>query len=302
MPMAPSPFLALRHAAQYVRRFRHRTFVFKLGGELLAEAPIRRALVEQLSVLAALGIQLVIVHGGGAELDTFCQRLSIPTKKVAGRRITSPEVLEVAKAVFCGTQVDLLADLTAAGISCAGLSGVDGNLFQARKRAPVEVKADGAAGFVTVDFGLVGDLEHVDTTLVRHLLDGGFAPVIASLSSDGTGQVFNTNADTLASALAIALGAEKLFFLLSVPGLLADTANPASLVTFATPDQLDSLEAQGAMKEGMRPKVTAARAALAGGVPAVHLVSGVAPDAVLAEVFTNEGSGTLLKLQEEGVA
>jgi acetylglutamate kinase len=126
--------------------------------------------------------------------------------------------------------------------------------------------------------------------------------VIAPLSSDGQGQVFNTNADTLASELAQALGAEKLFFLLAVPGLLADPADPSSLVTFANPARLAHLEAQGAILEGMRPKVAAARAALEGGVRAVHLVSGIVPDALLAEVFTNEGSGTLLSLSDEGAA
>lgn len=298
MPTTPSAFLALRQAAQYVRRFRDRIFVLKLGGELLAEASVRRALVAQVAVLAAFGIRLVLVHGGGPELDAHCERLGLDSEKVAGRRITTPEVLEAAKAVFCGTQVDLLADLTAAGVPCAGLSGVDGGLFTAHRRPVQSVLPDGATEAREVDFGLVGDIDAVDAGLVLHLLEGGYVPVIAPLSSDGQGQVFNTNADTLASELAQHLGAEKLFFLLAVSGLLADPAKPSSLVTFATPARLDALESQGAIRSGMRPKITAARKALDGGVAAVHLVSGIAPDALLAEIFTNEGSGTLLSLAE----
>ncbi|MDP2877425.1 MAG: acetylglutamate kinase [Holophaga sp.] len=302
MPTTPSSFLALRHAAQYVRRFRDRIFVIKIGGELLVDAAVRVALVEQIAVLSAFGIRLVILHGGGSELDELCQRLSIPIQKIAGRRITTPEVMDAAKATFCGTQVDLLADLTAAGVACAGLSGVDGGIFQAHRRPVVELVPDGSTEAIPVDFGLVGDIDNVDAALVHHLLDGGYTPVIASLSSDGNGTVFNTNADTLASELAQALGAEKLFFLLAVPGLLADPANPSSLVTFATPSRLVELEARGAIRAGMRPKLMAARAALEGGVTSVHLVSGIAPDALLAEVFTNEGSGTLLSLAEDAAS
>lgn len=297
MPMTPSPFHALHQAAAYVNRFRHRIFVVKLGGELLADAAIRRALVAQIGVLAAFGIQLVIVHGGGVELDALCQKLDLPQDKVAGRRVTTPEVLEVAKAVFCGTQVDLLADLQAAGIPTAGLSGVDGALFQAKKRPVVQLVPDGATEPIDVDFGMVGDLEQVNPALVKHLLAGGFVPVIAPLSADAEGQVLNTNADTLASALAASLDAEKLFFCLAVPGLLTDASDPSTLVTFATPAKLAQLQEAGAVKAGMRPKLEAALAALQSGVHSVHLVSGIAPDALLAEVFTNEGSGTLIQLE-----
>ena len=298
MPMTPSTFQPLRQAARYLRRFRSRIFVLKLGGELLADPAVRRALVEQACVLEACGIRIVIVHGGGPELDGLCQRLSIPVEKVAGRRVTTPEVLEAAQGAFCGTQVGLLADLTAADVPCAGLSGMDGGLFTARRRPPQEILPDGASERVSVDFGLVGDLEKVDPALVHHLLEGGYLPVIAPLCSDGQGQVLNTNADTLAAALAKALGAEKLFFLLAAPGLLSDPDNPESLVTFATPARVERMEAEGSIQGGMRPKVAAALTALEGGVSAVHLVSGLLPDALLAEVFTNEGSGTLLSLSE----
>jgi acetylglutamate kinase len=145
-----------------------------------------------------------------------------------------------------------------------------------------------------VDFGLVGDIQAVDPALLHHLLAADYVPVIAPLSGNAEGEVFNTNADTIASAVAVALQAEKLFFLLDVPGLLADREQHSSLVPLADLAALADLEAAGAIKGGMRPKLEAAKAALRGGVGSVHLVSGTVKDALLTEVFTNEGSGTML--------
>jgi acetylglutamate kinase len=214
---------------------------------------------------------------------------------VAGRRVTSPEVLDAAKMAFKGKiQMDFIADLEAAGMPAVGLSGQDAGLIKGNRRPPVEV--DGA----TVDYGMVGDVASVDPAVLSHLLAGGYVPVVAPFSADADGQVLNTNADTVAAEVAAALGVEKLFFVLKVPGLLSDPGDPSSLVTLADFKMLDELAAQGAIKDGMRPKLTAARKALNAGVASVHLVSGVRPDAILAEVFTNEGSGTMLvaKLEE----
>ncbi len=198
--------------------------------------------------------------------------------------------------------MDLLAEFRAAALPCVGLSGVDAGLVTASKRPPVLIQADGAKEPASVDFGLVGDIQSVDPSLLIHLLQGGFVPVIAPLTGDDEGAVFNTNADTLASAVAVALKAEKLFFLLKVPGLLADVEKPSSLVPFATLEELRELEQSGAVKAGMRPKLEAAKKALAGGVSSIHLVSGLAPDALLMEVFTNEGSGTMIAAEQPGQA
>jgi len=299
MPLSPNPYATLRSAAQYVRRFRRKTFVVKLGGELLADKAALQSVAEQLALLWSFSIKLVIVHGGGAGLDEACAAFGIPVRKVAGRRVTSPEVLDAAKMVFAGkAHMDLLAGLKGAGLPIVGLSGVDGDLIQAVKRPPVDVVDDGGEK-VLVDFGLVGDIRAVDPALIHHLLAADYVPVIAPLSGGAEGQVFNTNADTIASAVAVALQAEKLFFLLDVPGLLEDREKPSSLVPLADLAALAALEAKGAIKGGMRPKVEAAKAALQGGVQSVHLVSGVAKDALLTEVFTNEGSGTMLISTQE---
>ena len=292
MTRSAHPFESLRNAAQYVRRFRHRPFVVKLGGELLDDPKLRRAVCEQLSLLWSFSIPLIIVHGGGAGLDALCETMGLPTTKVAGRRVTSAAVLDAAKMAFKGRiQMDLLGDLEACGLPAVGLSGQDAGLIRSVKRPPKVV--DGA----TVDYGLVADVTEVDPAVLRQLMAGGFVPVIAPFSATAEGQLLNTNADTVAAEIAIALGVEKLFFVLKVPGLLMDVKDPRSLVTHADVAGLDELERGGAVKDGMRPKLAAARKALGAGVASVHLVSGLLPDAILAEVFTNEGSGTMLVAQ-----
>jgi acetylglutamate kinase len=221
--------------------------------------------------------------------------MNIPVQKVAGRRVTSPEVLDAAKMVFAGqVHMDLLAELQAAGVPAVGLTGLDAGLVKAHRRLPVSVVPDGATEPQLVDFGLVGDIDAVDPHVLSHLLEGGFMPVVAPLSGGEDGTIYNTNADTIAASLASAIGAEKLFILLSVPGLLKDVTKTSSLIPHATLQELAGFEAQGVISGGMRPKIAAVKAAIEGGVQSVHLVSGLAPDALLAEVFTNEGSGTMI--------
>jgi acetylglutamate kinase len=295
MPLSPNPYAALKEASQYVRLFRGKTFVVKVGGEVLTEPKTRKALCEQLALLWSFSIRVVLVHGGGSELDAVCKAMNIPVQKVAGRRVTSPEVLDAAKMVFAGqVHMDLLAELQAAGVPAVGLTGLDAGLVKAHRRPPVSVVPDGATEPRLVDFGLVGDIDAVDPHVLNHLLEGGFMPVVAPLSGGEDGTIYNTNADTIAASLASAIGAEKLFILLSVPGLLKDVTKTSSLIPHATLEELAGFEAKGIISGGMRPKITAVKAAIEGGVQSVHLVSGLAPDALLAEVFTNEGSGTMI--------
>ena len=295
MPLSPNPYAALKEASQFVRLWRGKTFLIKVGGEVIAEPKMRKALCEQIALLWSFSIRVVLVHGGGPELDAVCRAMDIPIQKVAGRRVTTPEVLDAAKMVFAGqVHMDLLAELLANGVPAVGLSGVDAGLVKASRRPPVSVVPDGATEPVLVDFGLVGDIDSVDPIVLTHLLEGGFVPVVAPLSGGTDGAIYNTNADTIAASLASALAAEKIFFLLSVPGLLKDVNKSSSLIPHATLEELAVLEKEGVISGGMRPKLTAVRNALASGVASAHLVSGLAPDALLAEVFTNEGSGTMI--------
>ena len=284
-----SPFDPLKDAAKYVRAFRDKPFVVKIGGDILVDAALRKSVCGQLALLSSFAIPLVIVHGGGPAVDALCEQLGLTSTKIAGRRVTSPEVLEAGKMALKGrVQMDLIADLQAAGLPAVGLSGQDSGLLRSRRRPPVHV--DGQ----TIDFGCVGDIESVEARLLRHLIDGSYVPVVASFTADASQQILNTNADSIAAAVASALGAEKLFFVLKAPGLLSNPEDPTSLLPLVDLPKLEQLEASGAIQSGMRPKIAAARAALAGGVTSVHLVSGLASDAILAEVFTNEGSGTMV--------
>ncbi len=287
-----SPFDPLKDAAKYVRAFRNKPFVVKIGGDILADSTARKSVCGQLALLSSFGIPLVIVHGGGPAVDRLCQHLGLATQKVAGRRITTPEVLEAAKMVFKGgVQMELIADLQEAGLFAVGLSGQDAGLLRSGRRPPVAV--DGQE----VDFGCVGDIESVEPHVLRVLIDGGYVPVIAPLTVDATQQILNTNADSVAAAIAAALKVEKLFFVLKAPGLLSDPESQHSLLPLVDLAKVKELEASGAIQTGMRPKIAAAISALGAGVTSVHFVSGLLSDSILAEVFTNEGSGTMLVAQ-----
>jgi acetylglutamate kinase len=287
-----SPFDPLKHAAKYVRAFRNKPFVVKIGGDILADGTSRKSVCGQLALLSSFGIPLVIVHGGGQAVDGLCQHLGLATQKVAGRRITTPEVLKAAKMVLKGgVQMELIADLQAAGLFAVGLSGQDAGLLRSGRRPPVVV--DGQ----NVDFGCVGDIESTEPRLLRVLIDGGYVPVIAPFTVDVTEQILNTNADSIAAAIATALKVQKLFFVLKAPGLLSNPEDPSSLLPLVDLAKVRELEASGAIQTGMRPKIAAAMSALAAGVASVHFVSGHLSDSILAEVFTNEGSGTMLVAQ-----
>jgi acetylglutamate kinase len=287
-----SPFDPLKDAAKYVRAFRDKPFVVKVGGDIVGDPVLRQSLCGQLALLSSFAIPLVIVHGGGPALDALCQHLGLSIIKVGGRRITSPEVLEASKMALKGSsQMDLLSAMHVAGLHAIGLSGQDAGMLRSHRRAPVA--ADGQ----TVDYGCVGDIDKTDPQLLRHLIAGGYVPVIAPFTADATHQVLNTNADTVAAAIAVALGVEKLFFVVKAPGLLSNPDDPRSLLPLVDLAKVAELEAAGVIQRGMLPKIAAARSALAGGVANVHIVSGVIPDAILAEVFTNEGSGTMFVVQ-----
>ncbi len=285
-------FRALRAAAPYLRLYRDRVFVVKLGGEVLSRASRIEALVEQAGVLQALGVRVVIVHGGGPQSTELTTRLNHEAHMVAGRRVTSAEDLKVASYVLSGeVNTQLLAACRACGIPAVGLSGVDAGLVVAHRRPPVKMEG---AGDEPVDFGFVGDIERVDSAVLQLLLDRGLTPVVSPLSADSRGGLLNINADTVASALAVAIKAEKLVLTMAAPGVLSDRDDPSTLVSYLDLAGLRNLREEGALGDGMLPKATAIESAVTGGVPRVHLVSGSTQDALLREVFTNEGCGTLV--------
>ncbi|MEO8032678.1 MAG: acetylglutamate kinase [Gemmatimonadota bacterium] len=289
----------LKGALRYVRAYRDHVFVVKLGGEVVAEPAVLEQVTAQIGLLSSLGIRMVVVHGGGPQASALSRRLGQEPVMVAGRRVTDDSALEVAKMVYAGSlNTDILAALRARQVQAVGLSGVDADLITAHRRPPVNI-VDDAGQSRLVDFGHVGDIDSVDPRVLQTLLDARFLPVIASLAGDDEGRVYNVNADTVAESLAVALKAQKLIFLTGAPGILRDRNDPASLLTFADPDDLAPLLASGAIAGGMRPKVEACIRAATGGVERTHIVGGAAPDALLLEVFTGAGCGTMIVGRKE---
>ena len=280
---------ALKHAVPYIRIFKGRTFVLKAGGGALEREATARALVEQVDVLHQVGIRVVLVHGGGTQSTDLARALGAEARFVEGRRVTDEKALEVASMVLNGTvNTQLLAVCRKVGVPAVGVSGVDAGLIQARKRPPVRV------GDELVDYGFVGDIAAVDPKVLVSLLDAGYVPVVSPLSAADDGTLLNINADTVAAALAVALKAEKLLFLTGAPGILERSDDPGSLVSYTDLAGLRRLRDEGGLVRGMLPKTSAIEAAIHGGVRRVHILSHDLPDGLLAEIFTNEGVGTLV--------
>jgi len=289
----------LKGALRYVRAYRDHVFVVKLGGDVLSDPGVRDQVAAQLALLSSLSIRLVVVHGGGPQATALSRRLGQEPRIVAGRRVTDEAALDVAKMVYAGQlNVDLLAALREHKVQAVGLSGIDADLLTAHRRPPVSV-VDDDGRTVQVDYGHVGDIDRVDPRILVTLMEARFVPVVASLAGDDDGEVYNVNADTVAESLAVALRAQKLIFLTGAPGVLRDRNDPATLVTFADPDDLAGLMASGALAGGMRPKVEACIRAATSGVERTHIIDGRAPDALLFEVFTGAGCGTMIVGRKE---
>jgi acetylglutamate kinase len=282
---------ALRSAAPYIRMYKGKTFVVKAGGGVFADADTTRALVEQIGILHYFGVRVVMVHGGGPQLTELAAALGIPTRVVEGRRVTDEKSIEVTAMVLNGLiNTRLLANCRDLNIDAVGISGVDAGLVRAHRRPPVALASNGAM----IDFGFVGDIDAVDTHVLQKLLDNGLMPVVSPLSADESGTLLNINADTVAAAIGAALGAEKLILCTGTPGILGSVNDPGSLISYTDLRGLARLREEGRIADGMAPKAKAIEEALRGGVRRVHVVSYLSPEGILGEVFTNEGTGTLI--------
>jgi len=282
---------ALKSAAPYIRMYKGKTFVVKAGGGVFGDAAATRVLVEQIGILHHFGVRVVLVHGGGPQLTELSAALGLATRMVAGRRITDEKSIDVTAMVLNGLiNTRVLAICRDLNIDAVGVSGVDAGLVRAHKRPPLALASDGEL----VDFGFVGDIDAVDVSVLRKLLDNGLMPVVSPLSADDSGTLLNINADTVAAALGAALGAEKLILCTGAPGILGSLDDPGSLISYTDLAGLKRLREQGRIADGMLPKATAIEHAIRGGVRRVHVVSYHSPEGILAEVFTNEGTGTLI--------
>ncbi len=281
---------ALKHAAPYIRLFKGKVFVLKAGGEIFADLEQTRALMEQVGILHQVGIRVVLIHGGGPQSTELASALGVDTTFVDGRRVTDDASLDVATMVLNGQiNTRVLAACRDLKIPAVGISGVDAGLIRAHRRPPVEREGD-----APVDYGYVGDIDAVEADILKKQLDNGLMPVVSPLSCDESGTLLNINADTVAAAIAAELDAEKLILATGAPGILEDVDDPGSLISYIDRKALAELKADGKLADGMLPKAAAIDAALANGVKRVHVISYRLPDSLLLEVFTNEGTGTLV--------
>jgi len=283
---------ALRAAAPYIRLYKGKIFVVKAGGAVFGDPDMTRALIEQIAILHYLGVRVVMVHGGGPQLTEVTEAMGVPTRMVQGRRITDEKSIDATSMVLNGLiNTRILAICRDLEIDAVGISGVDAGLVQAHRRPPVRLQPGDAE---TVDFGFVGDIDRIDTHVIRKHLENGLMPVISPLSADARGQLLNINADTVAAAIGAALEAEKLILCTGAPGILDNVADAGSVVSYTDLAGLKRMREAGKIVDGMLPKAKAIEDAIRGGVRRVHVIGYRSPDSILAEVFTNEGTGTLI--------
>jgi acetylglutamate kinase len=275
----------LVEALPYIRRFAGQVVVVKYGGNALAGASDDDALslfAEDIVLMRQVGMRPVVVHGGGPQISDLMNRLGKVAEFRNGLRITDTETVDIVRMVLIGqVNPQLVAAINVHGALAVGVSGEDAGLIRASARDP--------------ELGFVGDVESINPTILQSLLDDGFIPVVATIGTDAVGQAYNINADTVAGAIAEALGAEKLVYLTDIEGLRRVVDDPGSLIRQTTPDELDGLMADGTIAGGMIPKVESCVRAVRSGVRRAHILDGRIPHVLLLEVFTDEGIGTMVR-------
>ena len=270
----------LLEALPYIREFHGRTVVIKYGGAAMTDESLRDDFTTDVVLLKYVGMNPVVVHGGGPDITSYMERLGMEVRFVEGVRVSDPATVEVARMVLLGkVNSDIVSRLNRHGQPAVGLSGEDGTLFEVRPHPRAE------------EVGFVGDIERVDVDVLNHIA-ADYIPVVASAGADGDGNSYNVNADTAAGKVAAALQAYKAVFLTDVEGWLSDPDDPASVISRATVGELE--EALDSVGGGMRPKLASCVEAIRGGAQSAHIVDGRRPHSLLLELFTDAGIGTMV--------
>jgi acetylglutamate kinase len=273
----------LLEALPYIREFHGKTVVIKYGGAAMTDPELREEFARDVVLLKYVGLNPIVVHGGGPDITRYMQRLDMPVEFIGGLRVSDEETVEIAKMVLVGkVNKDIVMRLNRHGQSAVGLSGDDGQLFRV-------ATVGGPAG---EDIGLVGRIERVDADVIHHIAED-YIPVIASVGADRAGRSHNVNADEAAGAVARATGAYKVMFLTDVPGWLRDPADPESVISECGADEVEA--ALNGLSGGMRPKLQACIDAIHGGVSFAHIIDGREPHSLLLELFTDAGVGTKVR-------
>ena len=276
----------LSEALPYIQKFANRTIVIKYGGAAMKDSNLKIKVIRDIVFLACVGVRPVVVHGGGPEINTWLQKLSIKPLFKDGLRVTDADTMDVVEMVLAGrVNKELVSLISRAGALAVGLCGKDGNLIQAR---PV--------GFEGV--GFVGEVTNVNTGLIESLVDNNYVPVISSVAADENGQAYNINADTVAGEIAAALQAEKLILLTDTPGILYDYHDHSTLIKKLDIQKARELIDRGIVSGGMIPKVSCCVRSLAQGVRAAHILDGRLPHSLLLEILSDEGIGSMIVASE----
>lgn len=276
----------LSEALPYIQLFADRTVVVKYGGAAMKDSNLKDKVIRDIVFLSCVGVRPVVVHGGGPEINSWLDKLGIEPQFKDGLRVTDAATMDVVEMVLVGrVNKELVSLINRAGGKAVGLCGKDGNLIKARP--------EGRKGI-----GFVGEVNSVDTQLIESLVDSGYIPVVSSVAADETGQAYNINADTVAGEIAAALGAEKLILLTDTPGILRDYTDPSTLLAKLDIQQARNLIETGVVAGGMIPKVNCCVRSLAQGVRAAHILDGRIPHALLLEILTDEGIGSMIVASE----
>lgn len=255
--------------------------VVKYGGAAMTNAALRESVMSDIVLLKLIGLNPIIVHGGGNDISELSTKLGLPVEFRDGYRVTPPEVMDIVKMTLIGkVNQELVAQLNQHGHLAVGINGADGHIVKATQMAP--------------ELGLVGKIEHVDTTLLIDLISADYIPVIASIAVGADGISYNTNADQMAGAIAAAIGAHKVIFLTDVDGLYADFSDKNSLISKMFLSDAREMLSNGSLSQGMIPKIEACAQALSAGVARAHILNGTLPHSLLLELFTDEGVGTMI--------
>ena len=286
----------LQEALPYIQRFHGCVFVVKYGGHAMIDEALRVSFARHVCLLRYVGIQVVVVHGGGPQINQTLDQMGIHSSFVAGHRVTDDKTMDVVEMVLCGKlNSEIVSLITRHGGRAVGLSGKDDQLFIGKKKAPIKTK-DESGQEVSVDLGRVGEIAEVRPTLIRDLLDRGYIPVIAPVARTAEGEALNVNADTAAGRLAAALGAAKFVLMTDVDGVKDKSG---ALLSSLGAREAEALIESGVIGGGMIPKVRCALGAVGGGVEKVHVLDGRRLHALLLEIFTDHGIGTEIRESDD---
>jgi acetylglutamate kinase len=272
----------LSEALPYIQSFAGKTIVVKYGGAAMTDSALKAQVISDIVFMACVGIRPVVVHGGGPEINTWLSKMGIEAKFLNGLRVTDADTMDVVEMVLVGRVNKELASLiNQSGGSAVGICGKDANLITARPQGPAEM-------------GFVGEVTSINSSLISTLVENGYIPIVSSVATDEAGQAYNINADTVAGEIAAALGAEKLILLTDTAGILRDYHDPSTIIHELDITQARELIQSGVVSGGMIPKVSCCVRSLAQGVRAAHIIDGRVPHALLLEIFTNSGVGSMI--------